>query len=142
MCGERSKPVRRVTRPRLLISQVMGELSRFVTAQEVADVLRHKGARIGTATVYRHLRMLVNDGKLDVIHVEGEALYRECADHHHHHHIVCRKCGKAVEVEIPGLEEWVDRAAAKLQYRDVSHDLEIFGLCPQCVERENDGRTA
>ena len=124
---------RRVTRPRLLISQLLMETRSFVTAQDVADRLRQRGTGIGVTTVYRNLRMMAEHGELDVIHVNGEAMYRACADHRHHHHIVCRGCGKTVEIEIPGLEEWIERAAGKLRFTDISHNLEIFGLCSQCA---------
>ncbi len=78
---------------------------------------------------------MASQGELDVIHVNGEALYRECADQHHHHHIVCRECGRTIEIEIPGLEQWIDKAAKQLKYRNVAHELEIFGLCPKCAAK-------
>ncbi len=74
--------------------------------------------------------MMAFQGELDVIHVNGEALYRECSDQHHHHHIVCHECGRTIEIEIPGLEQWIDKAAKQLKYQTIAHELEIFDLCP------------
>lgn len=51
----------------------------------------------------------------------------------HHHHLVCRACGRTVEVAGPAVESWADRVAAQHGYADVSHTLEIFGTCPTCV---------
>lgn len=76
MSIEQTATTRRVTRPRLLITQVLAELSRFATAQEITDILRERGTRIGTATAYRNVQMMASQGELDVIHVNGEALYR------------------------------------------------------------------
>lgn len=135
MSIEQTETTRRMTRPRLLITQVLAELSRFATAQEITDILRERGTRIGTATAYRNLQMMASQGELDVIHVNGEALYRECSDQHHHHHIVCRECGRTIEIEIPGLEQWIDKAAKQLKYQDIAHELEIFGLCPKCAAK-------
>ncbi len=55
MSIEQTATTRRVTRPRLLITQVLAELSRFTTAQEITDILRERGTRIGTATAYRNV---------------------------------------------------------------------------------------
>lgn len=69
MSIEQTATTRRVTRPRLLITQVLAELSRFATAQEITDILRERGTRIGTATAYRNVQMMASQGELDVIHV-------------------------------------------------------------------------
>lgn len=128
----------RVTRPRMLIEQTLSELSRFATAQEITDILRHRGTRIGTTTAYRNLQLMADQGKLDIIHLNGETLYRTCIDRHHHHHIMCRSCGKTIEIEIPGLEQWIEQAVAKLHYTGVTHELEIYGICPHCAQKAID----
>ncbi|OZG64403.1 Fur family transcriptional regulator [Bifidobacterium hapali] len=132
-------PNPRITRPRMLIEQTLSELSRFATAQEITDILRNRGTRIGTTTAYRNLQMMASQGKLDVIHLNGETLYRACVDHRHHHHIMCRNCGKTIEIEIPGLEQWIEQAATKLHYVNVAHELEIYGLCPHCARNAVEG---
>jgi Fur family ferric uptake transcriptional regulator len=33
------------------------------------------------------------------------------------------------------VESWAERVAAKHGYADLSHTLEIFGTCPDCVGR-------
>jgi Fur family ferric uptake transcriptional regulator len=45
------------------------------------------------------------------------------------HHLVCRLCGRTVEVEGPAVEKWAESTAAKHGYSDVSHTVEIFGVC-------------
>ncbi|HQF04002.1 MAG TPA: transcriptional repressor, partial [Phycicoccus sp.] len=48
----------------------------------------------------------------------------------HHHHLVCRECGRTVEVEgPPAFEAWSDQVSAEHGFRDVTHTLEIFGTC-------------
>ena len=62
----------------------------------------------------------------------GEQLFRLCGPSHHHH-LVCRNCGRTVEVEGPAVERWADRVAAKHGFTDVGHTVEIFGTCTGCV---------
>ncbi|MEE1622202.1 Fur family transcriptional regulator [Zafaria sp. Z1313] len=123
----------RVTRQRLAVGSALGELEDFVTAQELHRWLQDRGEKVSLATVYRILQSMTDDGLLDVLRaVDGEASYRRCAAEHHHHHLVCRSCGKAVEVEAPAVEAWAARVAAEHGFTEPSHTVEIYGLCPDC----------
>ncbi len=102
----------------------------FLSAQDLHAQLREHGQRVGLATVYRILQALQLDGELDVLRNDaGEVTYRACESQDHHHHLVCRECGATVEVEGPAVEKWAASVAAQHRYTDVSHTLEIFGVC-------------
>ncbi|MPQ97157.1 transcriptional repressor [Modestobacter sp. I12A-02628] len=124
----------RNTRQRTAVAAVFDELDGFHSAQEVHARLRAAGDGIGLSTVYRAVQALVDDGELDSIRTDsGEAVYRRCSTQHHHH-LVCRNCGRTVEVEGPAVERWADRVAAEHGFTDVSHTLEIFGTCTTCSQ--------
>ncbi|HEY5787066.1 MAG TPA: transcriptional repressor [Microlunatus sp.] len=124
-------PQRR-TRQRAAVQDVLAELHEFRTAQQIHDELRKRGDSIGLTTVYRTLQALSEAGELDALrNPDGETAYRRCSDGHHHH-LVCRSCGRTVEVSGPAVESWADAVAAEHGFRDVSHDLEIFGTCGSC----------
>jgi Fur family ferric uptake transcriptional regulator len=123
----------RDTRQRAAIIAALDELDGFVTARELHDRLRDKGEAVGLATVYRRLQALTEAEQVDLLRTaEGETAYRRCS-RGHHHHLVCRSCGRAVEVDGPGVERWADRIAAQHGFTDVSHTLEIFGTCSSCA---------
>jgi len=129
---ETPAPVRRSTRQRTAVNEVLGELAEFRTAQQLHDELRRQGNSIGLTTVYRTLQALADTGDVDVIRTgDGEAAYRRCSTGHHHH-LVCRSCGRTVEVSGPAVERWANAIATEHGFRDVSHDLEIFGTCSSC----------
>jgi Fur family ferric uptake transcriptional regulator len=122
----------RTTRQRAAVRAVFAGLEGFHSAQEVHALLRSAGDPVGLSTVYRAVQSLADDGELDSIRTDsGEALYRRCS-RQHHHHLVCRACGRTVEVEGPAVERWADRVAAEHGFGDVSHTLEIFGTCADC----------
>lgn len=128
-----SAPALRSTRQRAAVASVLAELTDFRSAQELHAMLRERGARVGLTTVYRTLQALADSGDVDVLRrVDGEALYRRCSIGHHHH-LVCRDCGRTVEVEGRAVERWADRVAAEHGFVDVSHTLEIFGTCASCA---------
>jgi Fur family ferric uptake transcriptional regulator len=125
-------PAVRATRQKAAINAALDEADGFVTAQELHERLRHGGEKVGLATVYRSLQALSDAGRVDVLRTsDGETAYRRCSQGHHHH-LVCRSCGRTVEVEGPTVEHWADRIAAANGYTDVSHTLEIFGTCADC----------
>ncbi|MEE1938210.1 Fur family transcriptional regulator [Streptomyces sp. TRM 70361] len=128
-------PVRgRSTRQRAAVAAALSEVDEFRSAQELHDMLKHRGDSVGLTTVYRTLQALADAGEVDVLRTdEGEAVYRRCSSDEHHHHLVCRHCGRAVEVEGPAVERWADAIAAEHGFVDVAHTIEIFGTCGECA---------
>jgi Fur family ferric uptake transcriptional regulator len=122
----------RSTRQRAAVSSVLDAQDEFRTAQEIHAALRQAGEAVGLTTVYRTLQALADSEEVDVLrNADGEAAYRRCSKGHHHH-LVCRVCGRTVEVEGPAVERWADKVAEEHGYTDVSHTLEIFGTCADC----------
>jgi Fur family transcriptional regulator, ferric uptake regulator len=125
----------RATRQRAAVSALLDRLPDFRSAQEIHEELRRDGKGIGLTTVYRTLQNLAESGQLDVLRTDsGEAVYRRCSNHHHHH-LVCRSCGRTVEVEGPAVESWAQRVAEEYEFTEVSHTVEIFGRCAACRAR-------
>jgi Fur family ferric uptake transcriptional regulator len=123
----------RVTRQRLAVSGALDSLDDFVSTQELHRLLHGRGDSVSLATTYRILQSMAEDGQVDVLRKDdGEAVYRRCAVEHHHHHLLCRDCGKAVEIEAPAVEQWAARVAAEHGYSQVAHTVEMYGLCPEC----------
>lgn len=132
---EMSTPVKeqRVTKQRLAVSAALDELDDFVSTQELHRILHERGVSVSLATSYRILQSMAEDGAVDVLrNPDGEAVYRRCAVAEHHHHLLCRNCGKAVEIEAPVVEKWAAKVAQEHGYTQVSHTVEIIGLCPEC----------
>ena len=123
----------RATRQRAAVAALLDRLDDFRSAQEIHEELRRVGEGIGLTTVYRTLQALADAGEVDVLRtVSGESVYRRCASDDHHHHLVCRRCGKAKEIAGPAVEHWAQRVADEHGYTDLSHTVEIFGLCREC----------
>lgn len=125
--------VTRTTRQRAAIERLLAGTDSFTSAQEMHAALVRNGSRVGLSTVYRTLQAMADAGEVDVLRQEsGEALFRQCSSRHHHH-LVCRECGRTVEVEGSDVETWAARIAAAHGFADPTHDVEVFGTCPDCV---------
>ncbi|WP_308190317.1 Fur family transcriptional regulator [Pseudonocardia sp. TRM90224] len=128
-----SPKVLRATKQRAAVSAMLDQLDDFRSAQEIHEELRRKGDGIGLTTVYRTLQTLADSGEVDVLRTgTGEAMYRRCATAEHHHHLVCRRCGRTVEIAGPAVESWAKAVAETHGYSELSHTVEIFGLCREC----------
>ena len=126
---------KRTTWQKLAVKHALGEAIGFVSAQQLHQVLRNHGSTIGLATVYRALNELVLAKEADSLQsTEGELVYRVCAQTHHHH-LICRNCGKTVEIEAKRVESWADQVATEHGFSDPSHTIDIFGLCSPCQKK-------
>jgi Fur family ferric uptake transcriptional regulator len=98
----------------------------------VDEVLAYGRKRVDSlnqATVYRNLKLLVDDGWLKrVIHPLLGTLY-ERTGKGHHHHFHCRECNRAFE--LPGCALKEDGAAPD-GFVVEGHEVFLFGVCPSC----------
>lgn len=125
-------PQRRTTRQRVAVAELLAESDEFRSAQELHAALRAVGASVGLATVYRNLGLMARGGEVDtLIREDGETLYRKCSSVHHHQ-LVCRECGRTMDVAGPAVETWANTVAAEHGFADVSHRMELFGSCADC----------
>ncbi len=130
--GEQARVGVRSTKQRAAVLAALADVDDFRSTQELHDFLRRRGDVVGLTTVYRTLQALADAGEVDVIvREDGESVYRQCSSTHHHH-LVCRDCGRTVEVEGPAVERWATRVADDNGFTDVSHTLEVFGVCATC----------
>lgn len=131
----------RVTKQRLAVDAALDQLEDFVSTQELHRSLQDSGVSVSLATTYRILQSMADEGAVDVLRsTDGEAVYRRCEADNHHHHLLCRRCGKAVEIEAPAVEAWAAKMAAEHGFTAVTHTVEIMGLCAECSQ--SSGTTA
>ncbi|MDC4232738.1 transcriptional repressor [Actinomyces sp. B33] len=125
--------MQRMTKQRQAVFEELTRVPDFRSAQQIFEDLHLQGHRVGLATVYRNLQTLAEDRRVDVLRsTEGEALYRICESDEHHHHLVCRVCGHAEEIAQSQIESWVSEIAASHGFSEVSHSMDLFGVCANC----------
>jgi Fur family ferric uptake transcriptional regulator len=124
---------RRATSQRSAVRDSLRSSDSFRTAQAIHAELRLQGARIGLATVYRHLQLFVDEGLVHTVQLDDrQTAYRWCGQSAHHHHLVCRSCGASRELADTEFEARVAVAAEGQGFTDLTHSFEIFGVCPSC----------
>ncbi|WP_116051237.1 Fur family transcriptional regulator [Amycolatopsis palatopharyngis] len=122
----------RFTRQRAAVAHALEQFDDFRSAREIHDALLARGHNIGLTTVYRALQWLADTGIVDVLHVgTGELAYRRCSSRRHHH-LICRDCGRTIEVHSEDVLRWIDYVSTQHGFSDVGYTMEIFGRCPTC----------
>jgi Fur family ferric uptake transcriptional regulator len=123
----------RKTAPRDKVLEVFLGLDRHVTAEELWKEVRRKDPAIGSATVYRALKLLCESGIAQEVRVSRErAVFEHKTGHAHHDHLVCESCGRLIEAADPMIEELQDKLAQANSFVITSHSLVIRGICSDC----------
>jgi Fe2+ or Zn2+ uptake regulation protein len=106
-----------------------------ITADAVAEVVRiHIGA-ISLQSVYDALGLLVSEGLIRRIQPSGSPARFEDRVDDNHHHLICRTCGRVVDVDCatgsaPCLTP-LDDSGYQIDEAEVAY----WGRCPDCVEQ-------
>jgi Fur family transcriptional regulator, ferric uptake regulator len=126
-----------VTHQRQAIAAAVFYGDGHLSVEDIERVLRADRVRIGKATVYRTLDLLVR-AELVEEHDFGEGFkrYEPRNMHSHHEHIICRECGKVVEFTSDRIERMNMLIAEEYGFRHHNHRLEIYGVCQNCQQRD------
>ena len=129
-----------ITQQRETIAEIVFSSSEHQSVEDIEAKLRTQRERIGKATIYRTLEMLVKSGLVAehdfgegfkrYEHLFGQAPVRE--------HLVCTECGKVKAIETPELQRVHQEVAQKQGFMPARYRLAIYGICADCQSK---GRT-
>lgn len=92
---------------------------------------------IDRSTVYRTVSLFEELGIVQRLQI-GWRYKLELSDrfHDHHHHATCDKCGAIIPLaEDKELENRLARLVAVHDFEQLSHQIEIRGICASCRQR-------
>ncbi len=126
----------RQSQPRDVVSDVFLRTEKHVSTQELFELVKKKHKNIGYATVARTLKLLAEAGLCRIVDFgDGIQRYEHEYGHDHHDHLICSDCGRLVEIFSRKLEKAQDELIRKHGYEQVSHRLQIYGICPKCRKK-------
>lgn len=102
-----------------------------ISIDELLARVRRRHPRVGYATVYRTLKLLVDSGLANERQFgDGQARYEVAGEHHDH--LICAKCGLILEFEDDEIERLQERIAQRLGgFTVIRHRHELYALCPR-----------
>lgn len=126
-----------VTRQRLEVAEALTRLPDHPSAERIQRELADRGVRVGTATVYRTLDLLVESGLVrEHAFGEGYRRFEAAPAREPHEHLICQRCGRVVEFTNDRLERMLEMIADERQFLHRRHRVEIYGLCTDCRRRD------
>lgn len=121
------------SRGRGQIIEIFFRSCRHLTVEELTRKVRVRNRNIGSATVYRTLKLLTRMGYAKELDFGEGAKRYESNLTEHHDHLVCTSCGKVAEFEEPGIEKLQDDVARRHGFSPTMHRLAIYGYCSRCA---------
>ena len=123
-----------ITQQRESVAQVVFSSTGHLSVEDIEQRLRGEGERIGKATIYRTLDLLVKS-KLVEEHDFSEGFKRyehRLSRQPVHEHLICLECGTVTEFRSEEVERVENRVAQEYGFEPARHRLEIYGLCHTC----------
>jgi Fur family ferric uptake transcriptional regulator len=121
----------RLTSQRMTILHILNQDGGHMTPSQVYDKARETLPGITEPTVYRTLEFLAENDMARSAHVGSGKLVYEIAGHDHHH-LICRNCGKSVELDHSDLQRVYQHMEKLTGYGQITSHSTFFGLCPNC----------
>ena len=131
----------KTTRQRNTIVATFFGLRGHISVEELLKEVKKANSRIGYATVYRTLHLLVESNLVEERRFgDGLARYEGHSDVEHHDHMICLECGMISEFFNPRLEALQEKLAEENNFEIYRHRLELYGVCKDtaaCSNRKN-----
>lgn len=122
--------MQRKTTQRAAIEQVFRDEDRPLGIDEILRLGRVQVESLNQATVYRNLKLLLDQGWLNQINHPTLGVLYECSGKAHHHHFHCHGCNRVFELPGCSLNQ---ETAAPAGFIVEAHEIFLFGICPSCA---------
>lgn len=124
---------KRHTRQRTEIQRLIEAADGPLTIEEIHDRARPTLPRIGVATVYRTVKLLLASAQIQGLVLPDGVTRYERAAIGHHHHFSCRRCEKTFDIDVCPLS--IPRGTTfPGGYIVEDHELTLYGTCPSCAK--------
>ncbi|MCK4807603.1 MAG: transcriptional repressor [Candidatus Aegiribacteria sp.] len=126
--------LRRDTRQKRVILQLVEQLGCHPTAVQIYSAVRKVLPRTSLSTVYRNLGILVDQGKIKAVKGVGKEIHY---DHNieEHNHIKCTVCGRVCDVNINPVDIDTLNPEQVSNFIIIEIRMNIVGICPECAEQ-------
>ena len=132
----------RMTNQRQIILEEVRKLRSHPTADEIYERVRKRLPRISMGTVYRNLDLLTKTGQIKKVE-PGFPPMRFDGNTGDHYHVVCMGCGRIEDIPVEPSEDSLNNFVKAMNrvtsYSIYGHNLELMGLCPNCMK---EGKTS
>ena len=123
--------MKRMTRQRQAILDCFKKCSRPLSVEEILQDAAEAVPQLNLATVYRNLKLLVDEGIISPVDLPGGNPRYECVGLKHHHHFLCEKCNRLFDVH--GCPEGISGMVPQ-GFKLLGHTITLSGMCADCLQ--------
>jgi Fur family ferric uptake transcriptional regulator len=106
------------------------------SVEEIRDNLLKQGHRIGLATIYRTIKLLLQSGFIRQSKLHGMTRYEPVVRQPNHLHFICNSCGSTVEFPSRRVENLIRRATENEGFEERYSGYAVFGICKTCLRQQ------
>ena len=121
--------MKRITKQRTAILKCLSEEGRPLSVEEILQLAAHEAPSINLSTIYRNLKTLQDEKKIEEINLPGEKSCYEVIKKEHHHHFICDGCNRIFNINgcPKGLLDLVPNG-----FQLLGHSISLNGFCQEC----------
>jgi Fe2+ or Zn2+ uptake regulation protein len=130
-----------VTAQRLAVLNAVSEHP-HCTADAIAEGVRAEIGTISRQAVYNTVGLLAEKGLIRRIQPAGSPARYEDRVGDNHHHLVCRSCGKTVDVDCAVGKTPCLHATENFGFQIDEAEVVYWGICPKCMATAESEKSA
>jgi Fur family peroxide stress response transcriptional regulator len=125
----------RITPQRLAILKILAASEGHPSVDDIYQEVKVEFPTTSLATVYKTISLLKELNEvLELSFPDGSNRY-DGNNPVPHPHAICVKCKKILDPELMNIDALAEEMSRKTGYKIFYHELEFFGLCPECQQQ-------
>ena len=125
-----------LTTQRRLLLELIHDVEGHIDAKELYRRASAQDSSISPATVYRTLNLFKELRLVDEMRLGKMRCYYEVKQSSEHQHLVCKGCGKVLEIQTPNFQKLVKAVRREYGFKVTKAELYLEGYCPECEDKE------
>lgn len=121
-----------LTNQRRLLMELLDDAGGHIDAKELYRRASARDESISPATVYRSLNLFKELGLIEEIRLGNIRCYYEIKKSLEHQHMVCRGCGKVMEIQSPYFQQLIEAVQSEHGFNITKAELYLEGDCEDC----------
>ena len=106
-----------------------------LTADTIYADLKKDNPELSLGTVYRNLTKLTEIGAIKKVSLPNQVdKFDKNLDPHAH--FICDECGSITDINIPGMDEFLDKVSDEDGISIRKYDLTLNGICRKCKSKK------
>jgi Fur family peroxide stress response transcriptional regulator len=125
----------RLTPQRLAIVKILAHSESHPSVEKIYQQLHDDFPTMSLATVYKTVSLVKDLGELLELGFSDGSNRYDGNKPYPHPHVICVKCKKIIDPDLASLEDIKEEVTVKTGFEIITHRLDFFGICRECLNK-------